>query len=75
MNFFTLHDVDFSRAMFIAANHAATLVANGSRIFSLLLPSASTKLMIELSAEVNLGGLGFRDLTNILITVKQLNFY
>jgi hypothetical protein len=28
--------------------------------------------MIELSAKVNLGGLGFRDLTNILITVKKL---
>lgn len=28
--------------------------------------------MIELSVKVNLGGLGFQSLTNILITVKQL---
>jgi hypothetical protein len=30
------------------------------------------KLMIELSAKVNLGGLGFGSLTNILITAKKL---
>lgn len=30
------------------------------------------KLMIELSAKVNLGGLGFESLTNILITAKKL---
>lgn len=31
-----------------------------------------SKLMIELSAKVNLGGLSFQSLTNILITVKKL---
>lgn len=30
------------------------------------------KLMIELSAKVNLGGLSFESLTNILITAKKL---
>ena len=30
------------------------------------------KLMVELSAKVNLEGLGFQSLTNILITVKKL---
>lgn len=39
-----------------------------SRAFSVGL----VKLMIELSAKVNLGGLGFEGLTNILITVKKL---